>query len=225
MERRNEGAARDRPTKAECARPPLPALAGRRSSRGRWMEDDRAAAIGTCCRRSAELAGVDSRMDGKAARRDQFQAAPLNCSVPSSLAGPQALINALEGQDQRPQLSATASIDKGRALRHGGRSGAAAQPLTKRAAWKSTKAMAAKVEGRIEEGDSCPRYFQKDDRPFVIGASGLAAHPAAGPRRRRRTAGIVRSNKFPNCSYFRNWTSADRGQDHLQRGGRSRPGR
>ena len=52
-----------------------------------------------------------------------------------------------------------------------------------------------------------PDYF-KDDRPFVI------AHPDSPftqlPARDAIGHGIIkRSNKFPNCSYFLNWTSVD----------------
>lgn len=50
--------------------------------------------------------------------------------------------------------------------------------------------------------------YDKDDRPFVIG------HPdypnTQIPARDGTAHGLIkRSNKFPNCSYFTNWTSTD----------------
>ena len=53
---------------------------------------------------------------------------------------------------------------------------------------------------------SLPADYGKDDRPFVIG------HPDAVltqiPARDGKAHGhIQRSNRFPNCSYFTNWTS------------------
>lgn len=55
---------------------------------------------------------------------------------------------------------------------------------------------------------SLPADYGKDDRPFVIG------HPDAVltqvPARDGIAHGnIQRSNRFPNCSYFTNWTSTD----------------
>jgi arylsulfatase A-like enzyme len=49
---------------------------------------------------------------------------------------------------------------------------------------------------------------QHDDRPFVVGYPGsvLTILPAADGRPH---GGIVRSNKYPNSSYFTNWTSID----------------
>ena len=52
-----------------------------------------------------------------------------------------------------------------------------------------------------------PTYYD-DNRPFVI------AHPEAGysqlPARDATAHGsIKRSNRFPNCSYFKNWTTTE----------------
>ena len=59
-----------------------------------------------------------------------------------------------------------------------------------------------------EQQASLPADYGKDDRPFVIG------HPDAEltqiPARDGVAHGnIKRSNKFPNCSYFTNWTSVE----------------
>ena len=50
--------------------------------------------------------------------------------------------------------------------------------------------------------------LEKDERPFVIGHAGtrFTQIPA---RDGRAHGGIKRSNRFPNCSYFTNWKSAD----------------
>ncbi|MBD3672088.1 MAG: arylsulfatase [Planctomycetaceae bacterium] len=50
--------------------------------------------------------------------------------------------------------------------------------------------------------------YEKDNRPFVIAHPGspLTQLPA---RDGVAHGGIERSNKFPNCSFFRNWTSTD----------------
>ena len=53
-----------------------------------------------------------------------------------------------------------------------------------------------------------PSFSYEDDRPFVI------AHPGSPltqlPARDALAHGnIKRSNKFPNCSFFRNWTSPE----------------
>lgn len=55
---------------------------------------------------------------------------------------------------------------------------------------------------------SLPADYGKDDRPFVIGHADtdLTQIPA---RDGVAHGGIQRSNRFPNCSYFTNWTSIE----------------
>lgn len=55
---------------------------------------------------------------------------------------------------------------------------------------------------------SLPENYGKDDRPFVIGHADaiLTQVPA---RDGIAHGNIQRSNRFPNCSYFTNWTSLD----------------
>jgi hypothetical protein len=50
--------------------------------------------------------------------------------------------------------------------------------------------------------------YNKDDRPFIIAHPGspLTQLPA---RDAIASGGVERSNKFPNCSYFRNWKSTE----------------
>ena len=48
----------------------------------------------------------------------------------------------------------------------------------------------------------------KDDRPFVIGHPGVSWTQIPA-RDGTAHGGIKRSNKFPNCSYFTNWTKTD----------------
>ena len=48
----------------------------------------------------------------------------------------------------------------------------------------------------------------KDDRPFVIGHTGVSWTQVPA-RDGTAHGGIKRSNKFPNCSYFTNWTKTD----------------
>ena len=48
----------------------------------------------------------------------------------------------------------------------------------------------------------------KDDRPFVIGHPGVSWTQVPA-RDGTAHGGIKRSNKFPNCSYFTNWTKTD----------------
>ena len=48
--------------------------------------------------------------------------------------------------------------------------------------------------------------LQSDERPFIVGHPGAISTQL--PARDARTTGdIVRSNRFPNCSYFTNWCS------------------
>ena len=55
------------------------------------------------------------------------------------------------------------------------------------------------VELNTELGDA-------DNRPYLIGESGMTWLPA---RDAEATPPLERSNKFPNSSYFRNWTSTE----------------
>jgi len=48
----------------------------------------------------------------------------------------------------------------------------------------------------------------KDERPFVIGHPGVSWTQVPA-RDGTAHGGIKRSNKFPNCSYFTNWTKTD----------------
>ncbi len=76
------------------------------------------------------------------------------------------------------------------------------------------KAVTAKHPGVVEKlaavvkahADAFMADYYKDDRPFVIAHpdSPLTQLPA---RDAIAHGGIERSNKFPNCSYFRNWKS------------------
>jgi arylsulfatase A-like enzyme len=50
--------------------------------------------------------------------------------------------------------------------------------------------------------------LEKDDRPFVIGHPGMRKTQVPA-RDGVAHGGIVRSNKFPNCSYFTNWKSTE----------------
>ncbi|PHS13997.1 MAG: N-acetylgalactosamine 6-sulfate sulfatase [Blastopirellula sp.] len=77
-------------------------------------------------------------------------------------------------------------------------------PVTKQHP-KVVKQLAAVVKSHK---DQFMANYYKDDRPFVI------AHPGSPltqlPARDALASGsIKRSNKFPNCSYFGNWTSTD----------------
>lgn len=50
--------------------------------------------------------------------------------------------------------------------------------------------------------------FDQDERPFVIGHPG-ALNTQIPARDGTAHGNILRSNKFPNCSYFTNWTSTE----------------
>lgn len=50
--------------------------------------------------------------------------------------------------------------------------------------------------------------YDQDDRPFLIGHPDYK-YTQIPARDGTAHGGIERSNKFPNCSYFRNWTSLD----------------
>lgn len=69
--------------------------------------------------------------------------------------------------------------------------------------------LAAELAGAIKKHkDAHMPGYGKDDRPFVIAHPGspLTQLPA---RDATATGKIKRSNRFPNCSYFSNWTSTD----------------
>ena len=70
---------------------------------------------------------------------------------------------------------------------------------------KVTKQLSAVVKAHK---DQFMANYYKDERPFVIAHpdSPLTQLPA---RDALATGSIKRSNKFPNCSYFGNWTSTD----------------
>lgn len=69
--------------------------------------------------------------------------------------------------------------------------------------------VAADLQGKVISHRKAylPNY-DKDERPFVIAHPGspLTQLPA---RDAKATGKIKRSNKFPNCSYFRNWTRTE----------------
>lgn len=70
---------------------------------------------------------------------------------------------------------------------------------------ETAKKLAACVQ---RHSDEFMATYYEDDRPFVIAHpdSSLTQIPA---RDGVAHGGIERSNRFPNCSYFRNWTSTD----------------
>ena len=74
---------------------------------------------------------------------------------------------------------------------------------------KDHPALTARLQKKVKDFKTqVVAGFDQDDRPFVIG------HPdyryTQIPARDGRPHGdIKRSNRFPNCSYFTNWTSVD----------------
>ncbi|MDP6444754.1 MAG: sulfatase-like hydrolase/transferase [Pirellulaceae bacterium] len=69
--------------------------------------------------------------------------------------------------------------------------------------------LTAKLKAAVEKWrDDVQQGFDQDDRAFPIG--GGRAPLTQLPARDAKTAGgIERSNRFPNCSYFHDWKSAD----------------
>ena len=75
--------------------------------------------------------------------------------------------------------------------------------------WKKFPTVARELKSSVEDfrNEILPE-LGKDERPFVIGHPGVTWTQVPA-RDGTAHGGIKRSNKFPNCSYFTNWTKTE----------------